>query len=122
MKKRTSVNIENDYFFLIKHGRRNRCLEKMLEDRVNNLKSTLKILSKKLDGDKEAIIRLIRLASRSALHWEKGLPGDLSAIHKQALLALWEEAAFTGIALDEFINVLWDEPTSKKRRKREKVQ
>lgn len=120
MKKRTSVNISNEYFFLIKHGKRNEYVEKLIKERMENLKSVLGVLRKGFSDDKDEIINLVKLASIPALSWEKSTPKDLSDLHREALIILWEETSATGIEPTELIDILWEEKETNKRRKKSK--
>ena len=118
MKRRTSVNICNEYFFLMKHGKRNEYVEKLFDERLKNLKSILNVLRQDFSDDKNEIIILIELADKSAFHWEKNVPANLSHLARQALIVLWEETVSTGIEAQELIDVLWEERSGRKKRKK----
>lgn len=107
MSKKTSITLdENSYLFLIKHGKRNEYVEKLIKKRFQKLRSFLFFLKDRYE--EKDISELLEDISLPVYFWEKKNRNIQPAL-KDALLGLWEEVADTGITPNELLAILNNE-------------
>ena len=106
MKKKTTVMLEHDsYIFLIKHGKRNAYIEKLIKERLEKLKSSFFFLRRTFDNSE--IAELTEAISLPVGKWERDIKRyHRSDMHKAAVISLWEEMSRTGMKANELIAVL----------------
>ena len=104
MTRKTSISLdENSYLFLVKHGKRNKYIDRLIEENLINMSTALLSLRKQYKDHE--IIALIKDIGMPAGRWEK-IRSAIPEEHKLHLAILWEEISITGIDIGMLINEL----------------